>query len=138
MANNESPLKWIGRLVLSPLVGAGLALASMLYCSNPSCLIRSIPIVISFAKVVVLNFPLLLNCDPSNNPTMTEIIFLVADAPEVGYNAQALGESIFTQADDLESLREMVRDAVRCHFSDEEKRPQIIRLHIVRDEVLAS
>ena len=47
---------------------------------------------------------------------MTEIVFLVEDDPEVGYNAKALGESIFTQADDLETLREMVRDAVRCHF----------------------
>ncbi|MFB2894775.1 2-oxoisovalerate dehydrogenase [Aerosakkonemataceae cyanobacterium BLCC-F50] len=69
---------------------------------------------------------------------MTEIVFLVEDDPEVGYNAQALGESIFTQADNLETLREMVRDAVRCHFPDEKNRPKIIRLHIVRDEVFAS
>jgi len=69
---------------------------------------------------------------------MTEIVFLVEDAPEGGYTARALGEAIFTQADDLESLREMVRDAVRCHFDDEEAaRPSVIRLHMVRDEVLA-
>jgi len=68
---------------------------------------------------------------------MTEIVFLVEDAPEGGYTARALGEAIFTQADDLESLREMVRDAVRCHFDDEEAaRPGVIRLHMVRDEVL--
>lgn len=69
---------------------------------------------------------------------MTEIIFVVEEDPEEGYNARALGESIFTQADSLETLREMIRDAVRCHFSEEENRPQIIRLQIVREEVMAS
>jgi predicted RNase H-like HicB family nuclease len=69
---------------------------------------------------------------------MTEIVFLVEDDPDGGYTARALGESIFTQADDIESLREMVRDAVHCHFPDEQNRPKVIRLHIVRDEVFAS
>jgi dephospho-CoA kinase len=69
---------------------------------------------------------------------MTEIVFLVEDDPEGGYTARALGESIFTQADDIETLREMVRDAVRCHFDDEQNCPKIIRLHIVRDEVLVT
>jgi predicted RNase H-like HicB family nuclease len=68
---------------------------------------------------------------------MIEIIFLVEDDPDGGYIARALGESIFTQADDLESLKEMIRDAVDCHFTEEEK-PKVIRLHIVRDEVIAS
>jgi len=66
-----------------------------------------------------------------------EIIFTVEEAPEGGYTARALGESIFTEADDLPSLHEMVRDAVQCHF-DEGKRPQIIRLHFVREEVIAA
>ncbi len=69
---------------------------------------------------------------------MIEIVFLVEDDPEGGYTAKALGESIFTQADDITTLRDMVRDAVRCHFLDEQNRPKIIRLHIVRDEVIAS
>jgi dephospho-CoA kinase len=68
---------------------------------------------------------------------MSEIVFVVEDAPEGGYTARALGESIFTEADDLETLRAMVRDAVRCHFEDEATRPKVIRLHMVRDEVLA-
>lgn len=66
---------------------------------------------------------------------MNEIIFLVEEAPESGYIARALGESIFTEADDLESLHQRVRDAVHCHF-DEGKSPQIIRLHFVREEVI--
>ncbi|MBX9257093.1 2-oxoisovalerate dehydrogenase E1 subunit beta [Desmonostoc muscorum CCALA 125] len=69
---------------------------------------------------------------------MTEIVFLVEDDPDGGYTARALTESIFTQADDIETLREMVRDAVHCHFPNEQSRPKIIRLHIVRDEVIAS
>lgn len=68
---------------------------------------------------------------------MTEIVFLVEDDPDEGYTARALGESIFTQAEDIESLKEMIRDAVDCHFEAEDK-PQVIRLHIVRDEVIAS
>jgi hypothetical protein len=69
---------------------------------------------------------------------MTEIVFLVEEDLESGYIARSLTESIFTQAEDLETLRVMVRDAVHCHFSDELTRPKLIRLHIVRDEVLAS
>ena len=67
---------------------------------------------------------------------LEEIIFEVTEAPEGGLTARALGQSIFTDADDLESLRERVRDAVLCHF-DEGMAPRLIRLHFVRDEVMA-
>lgn len=67
---------------------------------------------------------------------MAEILFLVEQAPEGGYVARALGESIFTEADDLESLHRQVRDAVRCHF-DERKVPHVIRLHFSHEEVIA-
>jgi hypothetical protein len=56
-----------------------------------------------------------------------EIIFLVEDAPEGGYTAQALGSSIFTEADTWEELKQAVRDAVRCHF-DEGEQPDLISL----------
>lgn len=68
---------------------------------------------------------------------MNEIIFVVEEAPEGGYSARAVGESIFTQADDRVRLQELVRDAVRCHF-EEGKAPKMIRLHFVRDEVIAA
>lgn len=58
----------------------------------------------------------------------TEIIFLVEDDLEGGYTARAIGESIFTQADSLEELKAFVRDAVYCHFADEQTRPKLIRL----------
>jgi hypothetical protein len=67
---------------------------------------------------------------------MNEMIFVVEEAPEGGFTARALGESIFTEADDMESLHEQVRDAVRCHF-DEGKAPKVVRLHFVREELLA-
>ncbi len=56
---------------------------------------------------------------------------------EGGYEARALGHSIFTEAETLEELRAMVRDAILCHFEDID-RPRVIRLHFVREEVLAA
>ena len=67
---------------------------------------------------------------------MNEIIFVIEEAPEGGWTARALGPAIFTEADTLDELHEQVRDAVRCHF-DEAERPKVIRLHSVREEVLA-
>jgi len=67
----------------------------------------------------------------------SELVFVVEEAPEGGYTARALGEAIFTEADDLDQLRAMVRDAVMCHFEEEEDRPRVLRLHLVHDELLA-
>lgn len=68
---------------------------------------------------------------------MSEIAFLIEDAPDGGFTARALGHSIFTDGDTIEMLRVNVRDAVCCHFESDE-RPSVIRLHYVRDEVLAA
>jgi hypothetical protein len=67
---------------------------------------------------------------------VSELIFQVEESAEGGYTARALGASIFTEADDLEGLHAQVRDAVRCHF-DEGEAPAMIRLHFVRDELIA-
>ena len=67
---------------------------------------------------------------------MREIIFEVTEAPEGGYDARALGHSVFTQGENWEDLKEMVRDAVLCHFDDGEL-PKVIRLHFVREEAIA-
>lgn len=64
-----------------------------------------------------------------------EIIFLVEESPEGGYQARALGYPIFTEADTFEELKGMAQDAVRCHF-EETERPSLIRLHLVKDEVI--
>ena len=65
-----------------------------------------------------------------------EIIFLVEEAPEGGYVARALGYSIFTESDTLDAIREEIKDAVRCHF-DDGQRPRIVRLHFIKEEVVA-
>ncbi len=62
---------------------------------------------------------------------------MVEEAPEGGYTTRALGESIFTEADDVSSLRDQVKDAVRCHFENGHG-PKVIRLHFVREEVFAA
>jgi hypothetical protein len=68
---------------------------------------------------------------------MTEIHFIVEDAPEGGYLARAVGSDILTEADDLPALHSQLRDAVRCHFDDTD-RPSVIRLHFTREEVIAA
>ncbi len=65
-----------------------------------------------------------------------EIIFNVEESPEGGFEARALGHSVFTEAETYEELKKMVHDAVICHF-DEAERPKVIRLHLVKDELLA-
>lgn len=67
---------------------------------------------------------------------MTELIFEVAQEADGGFTAEALGESIFTQADSWQELRENVQEAVEAYFFDGQK-PLAIRLRLVRDEVLA-
>jgi predicted RNase H-like HicB family nuclease len=68
---------------------------------------------------------------------MTEILFIVENDQESGYVAKALSHGIFTQAETVEELRSVVRDAVQCHFEDD-SRPHYIRLHFVHDEVLSA
>ena len=69
---------------------------------------------------------------------MSEINFEVReDEVDGGYTASALGYGIHTQGNTVEELRTMVKDAVRCYFDESMEAPKIIRLHFVRDEVLA-
>ena len=65
-----------------------------------------------------------------------EIIFEVTEAPEGGFDARALGHSIFTQGEDWADLKAMVTDAVRCHFGDGDEQ-RVVRLHFVKDEAIA-
>jgi hypothetical protein len=67
---------------------------------------------------------------------MRELVFEVAQEDDGGYTAEALGESIFTQADSWEELRANVREAVAAFYFDSTP-PASVRLRFVRDEVLA-
>jgi len=65
----------------------------------------------------------------------TEVIFSIQESPEGGHEARALDHDIFTQAESMEELREMVGDAVRCHFEGGSA-PAVIRLQTLKDEVI--
>jgi hypothetical protein len=67
---------------------------------------------------------------------MIEIIFVVEEAHEGGLTARALGESIFTEAETIDELKINVKEAVECHF-DADKMPKMIRLHMVKEELIA-
>jgi hypothetical protein len=74
---------------------------------------------------------------PPKPPTAAdEVIFLVEESLDGGFEARALGHSIFTEAETVEELRSMIQDAVLAHFDDSD-RPRVVRLHFVRDEILA-
>ena len=64
----------------------------------------------------------------------SEIIFEVTEAIEGGYDAKALGYSIFTQGRDWADMKSMAKDAVLCHF-DDGCAPEVIRLHLVKDKI---
>ena len=66
---------------------------------------------------------------------MNEILFIVEEAPEGGYTAKAVGSAIFTEADTIDELKKMVRDAILCHF-EEDKLPKLARLHFIKEEIL--
>lgn len=68
---------------------------------------------------------------------MKELVFVVEEAPEGGYTARCLNAPVFTEADTLDEIPGQVRDAVRCHF-EEGERPSVIRLHYVREEIIAA
>ena len=65
-----------------------------------------------------------------------EIIFLVEEDAKGGYIAKSLCYSIFTEADTIEELKKNIIDALKCHFKNEEELPRIVRLHIVKEEII--
>ena len=67
---------------------------------------------------------------------MAEIIFIIEESPEGGYEARSLGYSVFTEGETIEELKENIKEAVRCHF--EEDMPKILRLHYVKEEIIAA
>ena len=69
---------------------------------------------------------------------MAEIVFEVTQEADGGLVAECLSENIFTQADSWDELRGNVKEAVAAYFFDHPQAPTAIRLHLVRDEVLAN
>jgi predicted RNase H-like HicB family nuclease len=67
---------------------------------------------------------------------MPELVFEVTQESDGGFCAECLTAGIFTQGNTWEELRENVRAAVRAFYFDAAT-PESIRLHLVRDEMLA-
>ena len=67
---------------------------------------------------------------------MTEIIFIVEESPEGGYEAKALGHSIFTEGESKEELKKNIKEAIHCHF--ETDAPKIIQLHYINEEAIGA
>lgn len=67
---------------------------------------------------------------------MTEIIFIAEESPEGGYEAKALGHSIFTEGETIEELKKNIKEAIHCHF--ETDAPKIIRIHYIKEEIIAA
>lgn len=65
-----------------------------------------------------------------------EIVFSVTQDADGGFVAECLSHDIFTQGDTWGELRTNVRESVTAYFFDQPK-PDSVRLHLVRDEVLA-
>ncbi|KUG25712.1 hypothetical protein ASZ90_004460 [hydrocarbon metagenome] len=68
---------------------------------------------------------------------MNEIIFMVQDSLDGGLEAKAIGYSIFSEAESMEELKKNIVEAVNCHF-DEGEKPKLIRLHYVKEEIIAA
>jgi len=68
---------------------------------------------------------------------MQEIIFMIQDSLDGGFEAKAVGYSIFTEAETMDELKENIIEAVDCHF-EEGTKPKLIRLHYVKEEIIAA
>ena len=66
-----------------------------------------------------------------------EIMFIIEESLEGGYEAKALGHSIFTEAENLDELKYNIKEAVACHFESSEM-PKVIRLHYIKEEIMAA
>ena len=80
---------------------------------------------------------MLLNGSCNKLASIKEIVFEITQESDGGFVAECLTESIITQADDWEELRANVKEAVAAFYFDQPERPSSIRLHLVRDEILA-
>ncbi len=65
-----------------------------------------------------------------------EIVFGITQEGDGGFVAECLSHDIFTQGNTWEELRANVQQATAAYFFDQPK-PSSVRLHLVRDEVMA-
>jgi hypothetical protein len=69
---------------------------------------------------------------------MSDLVFEVTQEADGGFCAPCLNDSIVTEGGTWEELRENVREVVKAFYFDQPGPfPSTIRLHLVRDEVMA-
>lgn len=68
---------------------------------------------------------------------MKEVTFLVNEATEGGYHAEAVGIGIFAEGDTIEELKENIKGGIDCYFENSSDAPAFAHLHFVKDEVMA-
>ena len=68
---------------------------------------------------------------------MKEITFLVKEAEEGGFYAEAVGVGIFAEGETVEELRQNVKSGIECFYNNSADSPTFAHLHFVKDEVMA-
>jgi predicted RNase H-like HicB family nuclease len=68
---------------------------------------------------------------------MKEIIFLIHEAQEGGYHAEAVGVGIFVEGETIEALKENIKGGIDCFYTESKGTPSFAHLHFVKDEVMA-
>ncbi len=116
-------------------LGSGWSFADILE-SYPHITREDILAALAYSQYLASARRLLAPVPGAKLASASEVQFVVEQNPNGGYFASAIDVDIFTEADDLPSLRLQVRDAVRCHFAEEEL-PGRIRLFITQEEVLS-
>jgi len=67
---------------------------------------------------------------------MKELTFLVREAEEGGYYAEAVGVGIFAEGDTLAELKESIKSGIECYYENADESPSFAHLHYVKDEIM--
>jgi hypothetical protein len=68
---------------------------------------------------------------------MKELIFLVHEAEEGGYYAEAVGVGIFAEGDTMDDLKKSIKSGIECYYENTNDAPSFAHLHFVKDEIMA-
>lgn len=64
-----------------------------------------------------------------------EIIFMVEESVDGGYEARAAGFPIFTEGKTIDEVKSNIIEAVQSHF-DEKDMPSLINIRFLKEEVI--
>jgi hypothetical protein len=67
---------------------------------------------------------------------MKELTFLVHEAEEGGYYAEAAGIGIFAEGDTMDELKKSIKSGIECYYENTSDAPLFAHLHFVKDEIM--